>query len=169
MPIVTAVMSTPNPLANKFMIDAPLFSGPPRHFSAGAHVVGDALGEDLLAVPGVVEVYCTGEFVTVTRDRGTPWSAIEAPVTALIEGHKAKRVIDIAGPSGVRTFTAQPAQPPTAQTMNSSSETWHGNPNSRASRATASSIGVGPQVNTVTCASVSGASCASQSRARSVT
>jgi Fe-S cluster biogenesis protein NfuA len=106
MPIVTAVMSTPNPLANKFMIDAPLFSGPPRHFSAGARVVGDALGEDLLAVPGVVELYCTGEFVTVTRDPGTPWSAIEASITALIEGHKPKRVIDIAGPSGVASAAA---------------------------------------------------------------
>ena len=30
----------------------------------------------------------------------------------------------IAGPSGVFTFTVQPAQPPTAQAMNSSRETW---------------------------------------------
>lgn len=100
MPIVTAVMSTPNPLANKFMIDAPLFSGAPRRFSAGARVVGDALGEDLLAVPGVMDVYCTAEFVTVTRDPATPWSAIEEAVTSLIEGHKPKRVIGIANPSG---------------------------------------------------------------------
>lgn len=99
MPIVTAVMSTPNPLANKFMIDAPLYSGPPRHFSAGTRVVGDSLGESLMEVPGVREVYCTAEFVTVTRDPATPWSAIEAAVTDLIEGQKSKRVIGIANPS----------------------------------------------------------------------
>ena len=34
----------------------------------------------------------------------------------------------IAGPSGVSTRTAQPAQPPTAQAMYSSSETWQGMP-----------------------------------------
>ena len=55
MPNVTAVMSTPNPLANKFMLGAPLYTGAPRHFSAGVPVVGDTLGESLLAVPGVVD------------------------------------------------------------------------------------------------------------------
>ncbi len=34
----------------------------------------------------------------------------------------------IAGPSAVSTRTAQPAQPPTAQAMYSSSETWQGMP-----------------------------------------
>lgn len=100
MPNVTAVMSTPNPLANKFMLDAPLYTGAPRHFSAGVPVVGDTLGESLLAVPGVVDIYCTGGFITITRDPGTPWSAIEPAVTELIEGHKARRVIGIANPAG---------------------------------------------------------------------
>ena len=35
----------------------------------------------------------------------------------------------MAGPSSVRTWTTQPAQPPTAQAMNSSRETWQGRSN----------------------------------------
>ena len=56
--------------------------------------------DSLLAVPGVVDIYCTGGFITITRDPGTPWSAIEPGVTELIEGHKARRVIGIANPAG---------------------------------------------------------------------
>ena len=43
----------------------------------------------------------------------------------------------IAEPTGVDTSTVQPAQPPTAQAMNSSSDTWHGTPYFSASAATA--------------------------------
>ena len=75
----------------------------------------------------------------------------------------------IAGPAGVCTATAQPAQPPTAQAMNSSSATWQGNWNSRASRAVAASIGVGPQAKISVSASAAGGSAASQARASSVT
>jgi len=53
----------------------------------------------------------------------------------------------IAGPDSVRTSTVQPAQPPTAQAMNSSSDTWHGTSNCRATSAAALSIGVGPHAN----------------------
>ena len=49
------------------------------------------------------------------------------------------------GPLAVCTSTAQPAQPPTAQAMYSSSEIWQGSPSERASFAVAASIGVGPQ------------------------
>src|SRR5688572_33010079 len=58
----------------------------------------------------------------------------------------------IAGPSGVVTFTVQPAQPPTAQAMNSSSDTWQGTSCFAATLATASSMGVGPQENISTLA-----------------
>ena len=47
----------------------------------------------------------------------------------------------IAGPSGVFTLTVQPAQPPTAQAMNSSRDTWQGTPCFAATLAMASSIG----------------------------
>ncbi len=75
----------------------------------------------------------------------------------------------IAGPVGVATSTVQPAQPPTAQAMNSSSDTWQGSPNSRASAATARSIGVGPQANTSTARRPLASRVLSHSRARSVT
>lgn len=75
----------------------------------------------------------------------------------------------IAGPSGVLTSTVQPAQPPTAQAMNSSSETWQGRSNSRASAATARSIGVGPQANSSTVPRPRESRVFSHSRARSVT
>jgi hypothetical protein len=53
--------------------------------------------------------------------------------------------------------------------MNSSSETWHGTPNLRATRAVAWSIGVGPQANIPTSASAASSSVSSQRAARSVT
>jgi len=59
----------------------------------------------------------------------------------------------IAGPSGVCTHTVQPAQPPTAQAMNSSTDTWQGTPKRRARRAQAASIGVGPQAKIAVVAS----------------
>lgn len=67
------------------------------------------------------------------------------------------------------TGTAQPAQPPTAQAMNSSSETCAGTPWRRATTATAFSIGVGPQAYTSTSASADASSEPSQAAARSVT
>lgn len=96
---VTAVNTTPNPFASKFMIDAPLHSGPPRHFRAGVGT-SDELGESLLAVPGVAEVYCTGEFITVTRKLTTEWDDIESEIIDRIEAWKPKRVIDIASAQG---------------------------------------------------------------------
>src|SRR5688500_11662893 len=75
----------------------------------------------------------------------------------------------IAGPSGVATFTVQPAQPPTAQAMNSSSDTWQGTLCLAATFAVASSMGVGPQENTSTSALAAGSSAPNHSSASWVT
>src|SRR5580698_9422266 len=72
----------------------------------------------------------------------------------------------MAGPSGVFTSTVQPAQPPTAQAMNSSSDTWLAMPNSWARMAAALSMGVGPQAKISTSASASLSRFLSQARAR---
>ncbi|AVR88202.1 NifU family protein [Thauera aromatica] len=112
MPNVTAVVPTPNPLANKFMIDAPMFSGAPRHFASPKHAMGDALGESLLGVPGVTEAYCTAEFITVTRHHATDWDMIESRVIECIETYKPKRVIGIAREDGAPAAAAAPAAAP---------------------------------------------------------
>ncbi|MGL1832125.1 NifU family protein [Rhodocyclaceae bacterium SMB388] len=96
---VTAVHPTPNPFASKFMLDEPLHSGAPKHFRAGLGTA-DELGERLLSVPGVAEVYCTGEFITVTRKLTTEWDDIEGEVIDRIEAWKPKRVIDIVSAQG---------------------------------------------------------------------
>src|SRR6478736_348612 len=75
----------------------------------------------------------------------------------------------IAGPSGVFTRTVQPAQPPTAQAMNSSRETWQATPCLTATLAMASSIGVGPQENTSTSAFAASSSEPNHSSASCVT
>ena len=75
----------------------------------------------------------------------------------------------MAGPSGVLTFTVQPAQPPTAQAMNSSSDTWQGTSCFTATFAMASSMGVGPQENTSTSAFAAGSSAPNHSSASCVT
>ncbi len=64
---------------------------------------------------------------------------------------------------------AQPAQPPTAHAMYSSSDTWQGTSKSAARRAAARSIGVGPHANTSTSVSAAASSAASQCRPSSVT
>src|SRR6185295_10628335 len=75
----------------------------------------------------------------------------------------------IAGPSGVITFTVHPAQPPTAQAMNSSSDTWQATPCFAATLAMASSMGVGPQANTSTSAFAAASSEPNHSSASCVT
>lgn len=115
---VTAVHPTPNPFASKFMLDEPLHSGAPRHFRAGLGT-SDELGESLLAVPGVAEVYCTGEFITVTRTLTTEWDDIEGEVIDRIEAWKPKRVIDIASAQG----TARPMSAATRSDLDAMVET----------------------------------------------
>ena len=70
---------TPNPAAYKFTIEGHSFDGPKTIGS-----VADAGGtpfEALFALPGVVSIFATANFVTITKDASADWGGIIDPAT----------------------------------------------------------------------------------------
>lgn len=82
MPV--AVSHTPNPNAMKFVVSHPV--GGPATFTVDAPG-DDPMVADLLAVDGVTAVFCTADFITVTKREDAEWGPIEAAVTSLLETH----------------------------------------------------------------------------------
>ena len=84
--MVTATPSqTPNPNALRFSLDVSL----PGTISAGQ---GDAAGAEplaaaILGIDGVVSVFATADFVTVTRAPGANWDDIVPSVQKAIAEH----------------------------------------------------------------------------------
>jgi len=73
---------TPNPAAYKFTIAGHAFDGPKTVGSAA-----DASGtpfEAIFALPGVVSIFATADFVTITKDSGADWAGIIDPATAAL-------------------------------------------------------------------------------------
>ncbi len=95
MPTVCSIEPTPNPLATKFVLDAPLQIQSARQFDSASRAFGDPLAEKLFAIDGVAGVYCTNDFVTVTRMPTADVEALEAAVSDCIEAYKPRRVINV--------------------------------------------------------------------------
>lgn len=76
--------NTPNPNALKFTIGRPV--GGPATFSS-AKPTDDPLGLALLEVEGVVSVFMTADFVTITRDPAASWEMIAVTVRPILESH----------------------------------------------------------------------------------
>jgi Fe-S cluster biogenesis protein NfuA len=95
MPNVTSIESTPNPLATKYVLDAPLQIASARQFDSAARAAGDALAASLFALDGVAQVFYTNDFVTVTRTPGADADALESAVAECIEAYKPKRIITV--------------------------------------------------------------------------
>jgi hypothetical protein len=75
---------TPNPNALKFNVGKPV-GGPVTYTDANA---GDSpLAETLLAIPGVVSMFMTADFVTLTKTGEASWSEIESVAVAALEQH----------------------------------------------------------------------------------
>lgn len=82
MPI--AAEPTPNPNAMKFSVGKPV--GGPATF--GADSGGDNPAADgLLAIDGVVSVFLTADFVTVTKSAEADWEDITPRATSILEDH----------------------------------------------------------------------------------
>lgn len=77
---------TPNPDGRMYLVDRPLALGRPRFFAAGA---GDAppLARRLTSIPGVHSVLFRDNAVTVEREGGVAWKALDADVDAAIREH----------------------------------------------------------------------------------
>lgn len=81
MPVIPE--PTPNPNALKFGVGTSV--GGPATFSGDD--VDDPLGSELLGIDGVVSVFMTADFVTLTKVDGADWGAITPAATEVLERH----------------------------------------------------------------------------------
>jgi hypothetical protein len=82
MPITTD--PTPNPNALKFTVGRPV--GGPVTFTA-ATAGDDPLATELLGIEGVVSVFMTADFVTLTKAPGSNWDTISPTAIDALERH----------------------------------------------------------------------------------
>ncbi len=75
---------TPNPNAMKFTVGVPV--GGPATFVAGSEVP-DPGAARLLALEGVVSVFMTADFVTLTKEPGADWEPISREASTILEEH----------------------------------------------------------------------------------
>jgi hypothetical protein len=73
---------TPNPNAMKFTIGEPV--GGPATFSAG-ETPDDPVAAGLLEIEGVVSVFMTADFVTVTKTPDADWEDITPRAESVLE------------------------------------------------------------------------------------
>ena len=77
--------TTPNPNAMKFTIAGHAFDAP-RTFSKDA-AEGTAFAEAIFGLPGGVSLFCTADFVTVTKDSSADWADIIPGAQAALEAN----------------------------------------------------------------------------------
>ena len=82
MPVV--IDRTPNPNALKFTVGKPV--GGPQTFTPD-NAGDDPLAAALFAIPGVVSLFLTADFATITKSGDVSWEQIETPATEVIEAH----------------------------------------------------------------------------------
>jgi len=74
--------ASPNPNALKFGLDVPLAETISFRSAGEAEAAGNRFAAAVLAVDGVVSLFGTSDFVTVTRRPGVDWDPIIEAVTA---------------------------------------------------------------------------------------
>ena len=73
---------TPNPNAMKFTLDVTLDEMVDVRSADAA--AGNPLAERIFAIPGVVMLFGTADFLTVSREEGADWDTIVPAVVAVI-------------------------------------------------------------------------------------
>ncbi len=73
---------TPNPNAVKFTVGVEV-GGPRSYVSANA--AQDPVAERLLEISGVVSVFMTADFITVSKTADSDWSTITPDAQAVLE------------------------------------------------------------------------------------
>ena len=79
--------ASPNPNALKFDLDVALAEMINASSAAEAEEAGPPFAAAVLAAEGVVSLFGTGSFVTVTRTPGAPWEPIVEAVQAAAAAH----------------------------------------------------------------------------------
>ena len=82
MPVT--VHGTPNPNALKFEVGVDV--GGPKAFASG-QAADDPLATELLVLPGVVSVFMSADFVTLTKSPEGEWAEIAEPAQEILERH----------------------------------------------------------------------------------
>lgn len=87
-PVTVTVQPTPNLNALKFVTNRRLTEGRSQTFTDAAAAPAP-LARDLLAIPGVRQVFFLNDFITITRTEGTDWDAVVPQAESLIRRHLA--------------------------------------------------------------------------------
>ena len=88
-PLQIRVEATPNPNSLKFSVNRTIWEGRAQTFSSPEQALTSPLARDLLAVPGVKNVFFLRDFVTISREPGAAWEPIAAQVEGILRGHLA--------------------------------------------------------------------------------
>lgn len=78
---------TPNPNALKFTLDRPATDNRSETFRAGSDATDSPLGARIFDLGGVVNVFLTADFVSVTKDDATSWDDLMPRVITTIQEH----------------------------------------------------------------------------------
>jgi NFU1 iron-sulfur cluster scaffold homolog, mitochondrial len=81
---VLEIQATPNPNAQKFVLDRPIVEKPMSFFNAPA-AEGHPVASKLFSIPGVSSVLMLGDFVTVNKQAEVKWGAIVKKVQGVLE------------------------------------------------------------------------------------
>ena len=72
-----SVVPTPNPDALKFTLGEELLKQGSRSFTSSPSAANDPLASKLFAIHGVTSVFYMSNFITVNKNKETPWSDLE--------------------------------------------------------------------------------------------
>ena len=78
--------STPNPNAVRVALSQIVFEKPTTYATAAA-AEADALAKKLFAVGGVKQVFFFNDFITVTKEAGADWAALQPKINEVLAGH----------------------------------------------------------------------------------
>ncbi len=81
------VSGTPNPNSMKFTLNRTLVEKGTLSFSRPEQAEASALGRQLFAIPGVRNVFMTGNFVSIGRDPTRDWQEIIPRVEQALRDH----------------------------------------------------------------------------------
>ena len=81
-----SIGTTPNPNSIRVGLSEPMFPVA-KTYRSPAEAEGDAMARDLLAIPGVVQVFTLNNFISINKDPGVDWSKIEPAVAQVLMNH----------------------------------------------------------------------------------
>lgn len=85
-PLQFQIGSTPNPNAVRVALTQSVFEKPTTYATAAA-AEADPLAKKLFALGGIKQVFCFNDFITVTKEPGADWPALQPKIAEVLTGH----------------------------------------------------------------------------------